>query len=62
MCRSSDLWALGCIIYQLLAGAVPFRAMNEYQTFKKIAALDYAIPDGFPPTAKAPARSPATHV
>ena len=49
---SSDLWALGCIIYQLLAGAVPFRAMNEYQTFKKIAALDYEIPDGFPPKAK----------
>ena len=49
---SSDLWALGCIIYQLLAGAVPFRAGNEYLTFKKIAALDYTIPEGFPPTAK----------
>ncbi len=52
MACSSDLWALGCIIYQLLSGAVPFRAVNEYQTFKKISALDYEIPVGFPSTAK----------
>ena len=51
-CRSSDLWALGCIIYQLLSGEVPFRGGNEYQTFKKITALDYTIPPGFPATAK----------
>ncbi|XP_014872385.1 putative 3-phosphoinositide-dependent protein kinase 2 isoform X2 [Poecilia latipinna] len=25
-CKSSDLWALGCIIYQLVAGLPPFRA------------------------------------
>ena len=52
MACSSDLWALGCIIYQLLSGAVPFRAVNEYQTFKTISALDYEIPVGFPSTAK----------
>lgn len=51
-CKSSDLWALGCIVYQLLAGKVPFRAGNEYQTFKKITALDYSFPDGFPERAK----------
>lgn len=28
-CKSSDLWALGCIIYQLVAGLPPFRAGNE---------------------------------
>lgn len=46
--KSSDLWALGCIIYQLLSGLPPFRASNEYQIFKKIIALDYEFPSGFP--------------
>ncbi|KAJ3299594.1 3-phosphoinositide dependent protein kinase-1 [Borealophlyctis nickersoniae] len=45
--ESSDIWALGCILYQLLAGKPPFRGSNEYQTFQKIAKLEYIIPDGF---------------
>ncbi|CAB1337884.1 unnamed protein product [Coregonus sp. 'balchen'] len=28
-CKSSDLWALGCIVYQLVAGLPPFRAGVE---------------------------------
>ena len=51
-CKASDLWALGCIIYQLLAGRPPFKAANEYQTFQKIVALDYAFPVGFPDVAR----------
>lgn len=50
--KSSDLWALGCIIYQLLSGLPPFRASNEYQIFKKIIALDYEFPSGFPEVPK----------
>jgi len=46
--KSSDLWALGCIIYQLLGGRPPFRAANEYLIFQKILKLDYSFPDGFP--------------
>eukprot|EP00794_Sanderia_malayensis_P009319 gene9319-10302_t len=46
--KSSDLWALGCIIYQLRSGRSPFRASNEYQTFQKIVKLEYDFPDGFP--------------
>jgi len=46
--KSSDIWALGCIIYQLLAGQPPFRAPNEYFIFQKIIKLEYEFPEGFP--------------
>uniref|UniRef100_A0A8C0GAW3 3-phosphoinositide-dependent protein kinase 1 n=1 Tax=Chelonoidis abingdonii TaxID=106734 RepID=A0A8C0GAW3_CHEAB len=51
-CKSSDLWALGCIIYQLVAGLPPFRAGNEYLIFQKIIKLEYDFPEKFFPKAK----------
>lgn len=51
-CKASDLWAFGCIIYQLLSSRPPFKAANEYLTFQKIVGLQYEFPPGFP----APAR------
>lgn len=51
-CKASDMWAFGCIIYQLLAGRPPFKAVNDYQTFQKIVGLDYDFPRGFPEVAR----------
>ena len=32
----SDLWALGCIMYQFYYFQTPFQAANEYQVFENI--------------------------
>ncbi|GAA6059950.1 hypothetical protein JCM10212_003090 [Sporobolomyces blumeae] len=49
---SSDFWALGCIIFQMLAGRPPFQARTEYLMFQKIINLEFEFPLGFPPEAK----------
>ncbi|KHN99267.1 Serine/threonine-protein kinase domain protein [Metarhizium album ARSEF 1941] len=50
--KASDLWAFGCIIYQLFAGRPPFKAGSEYLTFQKIVNLEYDFPPGFPIAAR----------
>ncbi|KAK8730603.1 hypothetical protein OTU49_007832 [Cherax quadricarinatus] len=50
--RASDLWALGCIVYQMVSGLPPFRSKSEYYIFQKILKLHYEFPDGFCEEAK----------
>ncbi|KAH9895025.1 kinase-like protein [Cubamyces lactineus] len=42
--KSSDFWALGCIIYQMIAGRFVFRGLSDWQ---KIKQLEYSFPEGF---------------
>lgn len=38
----SDVWAMGCILFQFFHGNPPFKGSTEYLTFEKIINVDYA--------------------
>ncbi|XP_022703285.1 3-phosphoinositide-dependent protein kinase 1-like isoform X2 [Varroa jacobsoni] len=42
-----DMWALGCVIYQMVSGLPPFRGLAAYHIFQRIINLDYSYPEDF---------------
>ncbi|EPB80576.1 hypothetical protein ANCCEY_00290 [Ancylostoma ceylanicum] len=47
-----DYWALGAMIFQMISGQAPFRAINDFHLMNKIQKLDFSFPAGFPDVAK----------
>lgn len=48
---AADLWALGCIIYQMLTGLPPFKGASEYLTFQLITSRSVVFAEDFCPVA-----------
>eukprot|EP00198_Chlamydomonas_reinhardtii_P012041 XP_001701378.1 3-phosphoinoside dependent protein kinase [Chlamydomonas reinhardtii] len=48
----ADLWALGCMIYQMIVGRPPFKAASEYLTFQKITDRGLRGPVVYPDDAR----------
>eukprot|EP00835_Amoeboradix_gromovi_P000458 NODE_16_length_41655_cov_0.272813.p9 type:complete len:349 gc:universal NODE_16_length_41655_cov_0.272813:30943-31989(+) len=51
-CEASDYWAIGCIMVQMITQKPPFKGPNDYQTFQKVAKLQYSLPLDFPDKVK----------
>lgn len=48
----TDIWAMGCILFQFFNGLPPFKGNTEYLTFEKIIALNYSYRVPVPPMVK----------
>lgn len=49
-CFASDWWSYGCFVYEMLVGATPFCAEDEYETVNRIINGEYVMPEWFDET------------
>ncbi|GMF17928.1 unnamed protein product [Phytophthora fragariaefolia] len=49
---ASDMWAFGCIVYQLLTGETPFSGGSAYLTFLRVQDGNYYLPEYLSDAAK----------
>ncbi|KAJ7497113.1 kinase-like domain-containing protein [Mycena latifolia] len=49
---SSDYWAFGCVVYQMIAGRFAFNDRSDYLTWQKVKKVEYEFPSGFDEQAK----------
>ncbi|KAJ6593690.1 kinase-like domain-containing protein [Mycena capillaripes] len=50
--KSSDYWAFGCVVYQMIAGRFTFNDRSDYLTWQKVKKVEYEFPSGFDEQAK----------
>eukprot|EP01112_Ceratiomyxa_fruticulosa_P007352 TRINITY_DN1903_c0_g1_i1.p1 TRINITY_DN1903_c0_g1~~TRINITY_DN1903_c0_g1_i1.p1 ORF type:complete len:401 (-),score=104.34 TRINITY_DN1903_c0_g1_i1:163-1221(-) len=50
--RKGDIWALGCVIFQMLCGYPPFKGVSHHQTYELIKNNTPTYPADFPPAAQ----------
>ncbi|KAJ7209563.1 kinase-like domain-containing protein [Mycena pura] len=45
--KSSDYWAFGCVVYQMISGRFAFNDRSDYLTWQKVKKVEYQFPNGF---------------